>query len=268
MRSGLISVGVLLLVIGALRAADLEALFVQAEHDPKALVPLLRAGSAAVRTLDDKAAVALALRLDPIAQQVLWSATTVPGAELVGRKRVIVVKGDTLSGLARRHQVGLDLVQRFNPKAGVLRIGQRVTVLDAKAHPLSLTVDRQHFVVLLWLGDILAACRPAGLGAAGHETPLGTTKVALRVRHPEWRDPDTGRILPPNDPDNVLGGYWLGFAPGSDQRFKSIGIHGYTKEASAEWLGKAASHGCVRLVQSDVADVFAVALPGTPVTVR
>ncbi len=268
MRRGLISVWVLLMMVGSLWAVELETLFAQAERDPKALVPLLRAGSAAVRTLDDEAAVALARRLDPIAQKVLWAASAAPGAEAVGRTRITVKKGDTLGGLARRHRVGLELLQRFNPKVGTLQIGQRLTVLDAATRPVALTVDRQRFVVLVWLGDLLAACRPAGVGAEGRETPLGSTTVALRVRHPEWRDPDTGRILKPNDPDNVLGGYWLGFAPGGDAHFKSIGIHGYTKEDPTAWLGKAASHGCVRLRQTDIADVFNVALPGTPVTVR
>jgi lipoprotein-anchoring transpeptidase ErfK/SrfK len=109
---------------------------------------------------------------------------------------------------------------------------------------------------------------PVGLGAPGHPTPIGATSVVSCVRNPEWRDPDTGKVFKPDAPGNVLGGYWIGFAPGPGDAFRGIGIHGYTAEAPEGWLGKAGSHGCVRMQQRDISALFALVRPGTAMSIR
>jgi lipoprotein-anchoring transpeptidase ErfK/SrfK len=88
------------------------------------------------------------------------------------------------------------------------------------------------------------------------------------VRNPEWRDPDSGKIFKPNDPGNILGGYWIGFEHGPTAHFKGIGVHGFTAESSDMWLEKNGSHGCIRLIQDDIAWAFTLIRPGMRVTIR
>ena len=116
--------------------------------------------------------------------------------------------------------------------------------------------------------DHRGAVERCGLGRDSSPTPLGATTVRQCARNPEWRNPDTGKILKPDDPENILGGYWIGFEPRADKQFKGIGIHGFTGADPEQWLEKNGSHGCVRLVQEDIALVFALVRPGITVTIR
>ena len=166
--------------------------------------------------------------------------------------------------------VRLDLTVRLNRglKPSQLEVDQELKVLDLAAQPVEIIVSRTAFRLMVWRGPLLVAVCKVGLGREKSPTPLGTTTIWQCVRNPEWRDPDTKRIFKPTEPGNVLGGYWMACTPGDDQRFRGIGLHGYTAEAPAAWLEKPGSHGCVRLVQDDIAALFALIRPGTRVTIR
>jgi lipoprotein-anchoring transpeptidase ErfK/SrfK len=67
-----------------------------------------------------------------------------------------------------------------------------------------------------------------------------------------------GAVVPPDSPENVLGTRWLGFdKPG-------YGIHGTVDAAP---IAKQQSAGCVRMVNSDVEELFTVVPIGTEVTI-
>ena len=86
---------------------------------------------------------------------------------------------------------------------------------------------------------------PTAVGAAASPTPSGTYKIAQRVANPTWYGPD--RVVGPGK-DNPVGTRWLGLSR------KGYGIHGTNNPRS---IGKRASHGCVRMRNSDVEDLFA-----------
>jgi hypothetical protein len=258
----------LLLVLCALaRGEDLDALFARAERDPAAVVPLLVAGSRAVAELEPERAAPLADRLAPFCRRAYFSAERLPGMERIGIHLHRIAERETATGIARRYRIGVELLAALNGRLR-LRAGASLKVVDAAAAPLALVVSRSRFRLLAWHGRILAGCFTASLGKPGHETPLGETRILQRVPNPEWRDPDSGHIFQPHDPGNVLGGFWIGFDPLPSRAFRGIGIHGYTAEAPAAWLGTASSHGCVRLAQPDVQEMFAMTVVGTRVVVR
>jgi lipoprotein-anchoring transpeptidase ErfK/SrfK len=129
-------------------------------------------------------------------------------------------------------------------------------------------VDRGTCRLVVWRGQLpIFACMVA-VGAPATPTPAGSTRIAERVRDPEWRDPATGKVHPPGSPGNVLASRWLGFDPGPERRFAGIGLHGYTAAPPATWLGRASSHGCLRLAREDIDDLFDLLPAGTPVAVR
>lgn len=111
-----------------------------------------------------------------------------------------------------------------------------------------------------YLGDRAVASYPVAIGRDNWETPVGTFTIFQRQQNPAWEHPFTGTIVPPG-PDNPLGARWLGFW--TDGR-NAIGFHGTPHE---ELIGTAVSHGCVRLRNADVIELYEWVELGTPVLV-
>lgn len=259
----------------SLGAADLDVLFARAESDPQAIVPLLESVNRAIGQADGDDAIALADRAAPFARQLYFGTRSLPGEERLGIRVHKVQAGEYPVTIARKYGIQADLIARMNEgfDANALRIGQRLRVVDlAQDAAATVLVDRSTYRALLVRipdggGPQLMACLPVGLGTSDRQTPVGASHVVKRVRNPEWRHPDTKEILPPDHPDNVLGGYWLGLDAGPDERFQSIGFHGYTGAPSDDWLEKAGSRGCIRMLQPDIDLLFDVARHGLRVVV-
>ncbi len=260
---------ILFFFVAAVRGEDFDDLFAAAAHDA-GLVPLIERVSAAVPHLPPGDALALADRAQPFCRRLFFAANDADGAERVGLVRHIITRGENTTGIARRYNTSIDLITRLNRglKPSRIEVDDELTVFDLAAVPLELVVMRSSFRLLLWRGPVLVGCFTVGLGAEQSPTPLGATVIWQCVRNPEWRDPDTKKIFKPTEPGNVLGGYWVALKPGENGRFKGIGMHGYTAEKPERWLGKPGSHGCVRLVEDDIAALFALVRPGMKVTVR
>ncbi|WP_375479878.1 L,D-transpeptidase [uncultured Nostoc sp.] len=114
----------------------------------------------------------------------------------------------------------------------------------------------------VYRGDVLQASYPVAIGKPKWETPTGKFKVLNMVQNPAWRNPFVSytEIIPPGL-ENPLGERWIGFwTDGKDQ----IGFHGTYKRDS---VGKAISHGCVRMYNEDVRKLFEMVTIGTPVIV-
>jgi lipoprotein-anchoring transpeptidase ErfK/SrfK len=84
-------------------------------------------------------------------------------------------------------------------------------------------------------------------------SPAGTFTLINRMKHPTWYGPKE-TVAP--GPKNPLGTRWLGLS------HKGYGVHGTNVPAS---IGKAASHGCIRMKNEDVEDLFEMVQPGDTV---
>lgn len=79
--------------------------------------------------------------------------------------------------------------------------------------------------------------------------------------NPNWINPLTDQKVPAGDPKNPLGSYWIGFwTDGRDW----VGFHGTPNRQS---VGQAISHGCIRMYDEDIADLFYQINLGTQVVV-
>jgi L,D-transpeptidase ErfK/SrfK len=109
---------------------------------------------------------------------------------------------------------------------------------------------------------------PIAIGKEGWETPPGQFHVEEMVEHPDFLKFDTTVVPPqiikriPPGPTNPLGERWIGFAHGDGW---TIGIHG---TPNPELVGRAVSHGCIRMRNSDVIRVYDRIQLGTSVTVE
>jgi len=112
----------------------------------------------------------------------------------------------------------------------------------------------------LYNRDNMMRTYTVAIGRDGWETPRGRFTIFQMQQNPIWEHPFTGELIPPGD-DNPLGQRWLGFwSDGTN----AIGFHGTPDEAS---VGQAISHGCVRLYNHDVVDLYNRVALGTPVYV-
>jgi lipoprotein-anchoring transpeptidase ErfK/SrfK len=94
---------------------------------------------------------------------------------------------------------------------------------------------------------------PVAVGAAATPSPTGNFAVIARVAHPTWYRP--GKVLPPGK-SNPLGPRWIGLSR------KGYGIHGTSVPSS---IGKPASHGCIRMRNADVEELFGMVEVGDAV---
>ncbi|MFM7283126.1 MAG: L,D-transpeptidase family protein [Planctomycetia bacterium] len=274
LRALLLLVCVPFLILAA-SAQNLQQRFDEAARDKAAIPALIRQGSgelAALLEKDPRRAVLLADTLEPWCRRVYFSPESIPGAEQLGITTHVVQKGELPSKIAAAHRIGAGMLGYLNSgfDERKLRVGQKLKVIDLLDRSLRIEVRRDLFRMFVWRkapdggGELLMATMPVGLGAEKSPTPAGATKIEKRVLNPVWTHPETKKVIPAGDPENILGGYWIALS--SDGIGKSgIGFHGYTGEPAANWIQKPASHGCVRMLQPDIDRVFHLALEGTSV---
>jgi hypothetical protein len=132
---------------------------------------------------------------------------------------------------------------------------------DVVAVPPELVVDLSDRRVYIYRSHHLEKSYPVAIGKADWETPIGVFQVMDKQQNPTWQNPITGKIIPPG-PTNPLGVAWIGFwVDGGHQ----IGFHGTPEEAS---IGEAISHGCVRMRNKDILELFNEVQEGWTVTIR
>ena len=164
-----------------------------------------------------------------------------------------VKSGDTLGGIATSNKTTIDLIKRANAlKNDVIRPGQKLKVPKAK---LSIAVDKSTNQLLLTSDNQFFKIYTVSTGK-DNSTPVGTFKIVTKVANPVWYH--EGAAVPPESPDNILGTRWMGLDK------PSYGIHGTT---DPDAMGQQVTAGCVRMVNSDVEELFAIVPVGTEVTI-
>jgi hypothetical protein len=123
---------------------------------------------------------------------------------------------------------------------------QRKVVVSLTDRKLALVKDGQ-----------VTAVYPIAVGRPSSPTPEGTFQVVTRIPDPTWWGPE-GKVVAPG-PGNPLGTRWIGLSQ------KGYGIHGTNAPRS---IGKAASHGCIRMRKADVESLFEKVAVGDTVEFR
>ena len=91
------------------------------------------------------------------------------------------------------------------------------------------------------------------VGKPSTPSPEGTFSIERRVANPTYQH-DGKTVLP--GPNNPVGSRWMGLSkPG-------YGIHGTNEPRS---IGKAASHGCIRMAKADLEEFYAMVAVGDTV---
>jgi L,D-transpeptidase ErfK/SrfK len=102
-------------------------------------------------------------------------------------------------------------------------------------------------------GDRVLRVFPTAVGAPRTPSPTGSFKIVARIADPTWYG--HGRIVAPGK-NNPVGTRWLGLS------IKGYGIHGTNAPSS---IGHSASHGCIRMRNHDVEQLFEMVQVGDDV---
>ncbi len=94
------------------------------------------------------------------------------------------------------------------------------------------------------------------VGKDSTPSPTGTFTIKSRVANPTYYH--KGTVIEPG-PANPLGTRWMGLSE------KGYGIHGTNAPKS---IGKAASHGCIRMAKKDLEELFPLVKVGDRVEIR
>ncbi len=112
-------------------------------------------------------------------------------------------------------------------------VSKRVIVVSLEDRKLALVEDGQ-----------VKKVYTVAVGKPSTPSPVGTFSIARRVMNPTYSH--DGRVVLPG-PGNPVGTRWMGLSiPG-------YGIHGTNVPSS---IGKAASHGCIRMAKKDLEELY------------
>ncbi|HEY4256752.1 MAG TPA: L,D-transpeptidase [Candidatus Udaeobacter sp.] len=139
---------------------------------------------------------------------------------------------------------------------------------EAASTPIVIKVDTKINMLGVFQGDKLIAAYPVTIGSAHTASPVGEWKVSRITKMPTFRyDKEmlqhgtrsgNFHLLPPG-PRNPVGVMWIALNK------KGIGIHGTNDPDS---IGRAASHGCIRLANWDVVRLATKIKPGDNVSIH
>ena len=118
----------------------------------------------------------------------------------------------------------------------------------AASGPLSIAVSTQKKILVVRMGGADVKTYDVAVGTKAKPTPMGRFSISHIVWNPAWHPPAEKwakgkKPAAPNDPKNPMKVVKLFFQE------PDYYIHGTDKESQ---LGGAASHGCIRMSQSDV----------------
>jgi lipoprotein-anchoring transpeptidase ErfK/SrfK len=127
---------------------------------------------------------------------------------------------------------------------GVVLDSTPAAAQSATAVARRVVVSVPHRKLALMINGQVVRTFPVAVGAPHSPSPAGEFTIVNRLSQPTYYRP--GKVIGPG-PSNPLGTRWIGF----DR--KGYGIHGTDDPDS---IGYARSHGCIRLRNRDVEQLF------------
>ena len=197
------------------------------------------------------------LELDrPVATLASQAGRYLPSEEYV------VEPNDSYWEICRKYRKrGIDAYQGwiadFNDKRNYnLRAGEKLRIPTAKLH---LVAWREARLAALLVDGAPLRLYEVSMGLPESPTPVGEYTVDECLTEPMWYPPQGGSI-PFGHPDNPLGVRWIGFKEDPKYAF-----HGTNSEST---IGGFESHGCIRMHNADVTELFELIGPGAKVTIN
>ncbi len=198
--------------------------------------------------------------VDPLGKlnvQLLFSPTPTPESRYYA-----IEKGDNVTSIGIKLNTTQGLLLRANSMTETTRLtlGAR---LKYTPKDFSIVIERSTCQLYLFDNRGLFKRYHVGLGMPGHETALGKYTIGNKQKDPTWFKPGAGPVTS-GDPGNELGTRWMPIVPSEPSLPPDLGIHG---TIHPETVGGYSSHGCARLINPDVEELYDLVVRSTPVTI-
>lgn len=180
-----------------------------------------------------------------------------------------VQPGDKPEKIAKPYGIStefLNILRGREPNNGSLQEGEAFKVvkltgrdkLPEEEQGFFLHACKSMYRLDVFVGGVFIKRYPIGIGAPTTPTPVGRARIDKRTAEASWTHPISKTIIQWNDPDNLLGRYWIRLDP-TQLKKDGIGIHGYTgKDAAVEVQ---ASNGCLRMLNHDAEQLYHLLSP-------
>jgi L,D-transpeptidase ErfK/SrfK len=198
-------------------------------------------------------------------------------SEVQGGETIYVVKtNDSLYSISGRDGTTWEYLAKRNNLLSPfkLSLGQRIVINNRHIIPQDQITDGLllnipgHMLYLFEQG-VLIKRYPVALGRPDWPTPVGVFTIRGKFVNHTWSVPKTiqeemrreGKMVlekVPPGPDNPLGKYWI-----------PLSLAGYGIHATIwpESIGHSTSHGCIRMITTDIENLFRRLKSGTPITI-
>jgi lipoprotein-anchoring transpeptidase ErfK/SrfK len=191
------------------------------------------------------------------------------------RDASLAMSADGMGIVARRSEPGRAIDVAGSVRALMAAVRTGATQVNLPFHSVqpqvtsdtlgkTITIDLSTNTLRLYDGFNVERTYPVATAREGFTTPPGLWEVVAKEENPAWYNPDpTGwaasmpAYIPPG-PDNPLGLRALALDA------SGILIHGTPESYS---IGTYASHGCIRMYESDAIALFPLVPQGTPVII-
>jgi LysM repeat protein len=165
----------------------------------------------------------------------------------------VVKPGDQLRMVGQRYKLSWEYIARLNRvDAKKIRMGQKLKIIPG---PFAAIIFLDRYELVVHQDGSFVKNYRVGVGKDG-ATPLGDFTVKNKMIDPTYYGPEG--VLPHDDPNNPLGKRWIDIGD-------SYGIHGTIDPAS---IGKNESRGCIRMLNSDVEEVYDFLVIGSEVKIQ
>lgn len=183
----------------------------------------------------------------------------------------LIVPGDTMLDVAYRNRVGFELLSNLNrevdtwiPDPGtVVRLPSDTVVPKVERTGLVLNIPEMRLYDFTVDGPPIVLA--VAVGDADDPTPIGDFEIRDKRIDPVWtvprsileKKPQLPERVPPGE-SNPLGSRWLRIGD------TSYGLHG----TNIRWsIGRESTHGCVRLYEADVEQLYERVPEGTRIQI-
>ncbi len=164
-----------------------------------------------------------------------------------------VKPGESLYVIAKKYKTTPEFIAVLNGiKGTVIHPNQKLRVITA---PILIHVSKSKNRMEVYVDKEIIRIYPVATGL-NNSSPIGAFTIVTKVENPTWYK--TGAIVPPGNKENILGTRWLGFS------LAGFGIHGTTLPES---IGTQSTAGCVRMLNKDVEELYAMVPLNAQVTV-
>ncbi|MCX7842060.1 MAG: L,D-transpeptidase [Clostridia bacterium] len=122
-----------------------------------------------------------------------------------------------------------------------------------------IAINKSKRILTLYEGKKVVGKYPVAVGTSSTPTPSGKFQIAVKVVDPVWGGGGYAKPVAGGIPENPLGYRWMGLSINGGGDY---GIHGNNSPYS---IGTYASHGCIRMINSDVEYLYKIVPVNTPV---